>query len=96
LCGVSLRASEFTGDEAEARHFVVSTNLRRRHLTKPQIVMMVRDLILPDAIAAATESHREGTARGRESRWSTAETAVDQEESEAPKKRAGPSGPCRW
>lgn len=46
--GVPVRTVEFTGNEEDARHFVISTNLRRRHLNTPQRTQLVRELILPE------------------------------------------------
>ena len=59
-----VRTEEFTGSEDDARHFIVSANLIRRSLTMAQRVMLVRDILLPQAEAEARERRIEGNTRG--------------------------------
>ncbi len=56
---VPLRITEFIGDEAAARDEVISQNVARRHLTTAQRALIVQELFLPQAEAAAKERQRE-------------------------------------
>lgn len=52
---VPLRIVEFAGDETAARDEVISQNVQRRHLTMAQRGLIVQELFLPQAEAAAKE-----------------------------------------
>jgi hypothetical protein len=75
---VPIRVAEFTGSEDDARRLVISTNLKRRHLTTVQRTVLAEELFMDDAKKVAAESHREASDRGRDSRWGTAPPAVPQ------------------
>jgi hypothetical protein len=62
---VPVRVQEFTGSEDEARRHIVSLNLIRRNLTMAQRVLIVRQVLLPEAKAEA-DKHRQET-QGRPS-----------------------------
>jgi len=80
-----IRVSEFVGSEQDARSFVISTNLRRRHLTTAQRTQLVRELYMPEATQQAAENKLRGNSRGGIK--STSVTAVDSAtEPSAPKK----------
>jgi ParB/Sulfiredoxin domain len=52
---VPVRTVEFAGSEDEARRHIVSLNLIRRNLTMAQRVLIVRQVLLPEAEAEAKE-----------------------------------------
>lgn len=61
-----LRIVEFKGDETDARDEVISQNVHRRHLTMAQRGLIVQELFLPQAEAAAKERERQSPGRGAE------------------------------
>lgn len=87
VLGVPLRAVEFTGDEDDARHFVISTNLRRRHLTTPQRTQLARELILPEVAEEAAK--RTGGRPRKDEKPGAPPTPGSSEDAEStsPKKR---------
>ncbi len=61
-----VRTDNFTGDEMAARDYVVSLNVKRRHLTLPQRTLITQELFLPEAEAKAKDRQREaGEEHGR-------------------------------
>jgi len=76
---VPLRTVEFEGDETAARDEVISQNVQRRHLTITQRALIVQELFLPQAEAAAEQRERAGTlapsgARGKAREQAAAES----------------------
>ena len=58
---VPLRVVEFDGDATAARDEVISQNVQRRHLTMAQRGLIVQELFLPQAEAAAEKRELAGT-----------------------------------
>lgn len=84
VLGIPVQTIAFTGTEEEARHFVISTNLRRRHLTTAQRTQLVRELYLPDAKREAAENKLNGSSRGGKAERVT---TVDSKDGDAPPRK---------
>jgi len=61
---VPVRLRDFEGTEDEARHHIVSMNVRRRHLNTAQRGLIVIEVFLPEAEAEAEARREAGRVRG--------------------------------